>query len=182
MRPSAPPPTGQRIGLVDEQNPVEGLCHLVLHQFGCLADGASNQLRAIHLHQLVLAQQRQLVEQAADMAGDGGLARTGRPTEHHVKARIRDRQVAILLELDHPREIDQPADLQLYRVQADHRVNLVDDRLQIVAAATPSACGSCAVAPKSVLHQPLLIDRNPRSMALVIRLGACTSHSGCPCA
>ena len=75
----------ERICLVDEQDPTEGLADLLAGLLGRVTDVLPHQVGAFDLYQVALGQDAHFLEHLAHQAGDSGLAGARIAAEHHVQ-------------------------------------------------------------------------------------------------
>ena len=119
----------QAVGLVDEQHAAECALDHLRRLGGRLSHVARDQTGAVHLHQMTLGKDAQGAVDAGHHARDGGLAGAGIAGKHHVQRHVHGFQAVLLAQLVHRDHVDQVVDLALDAVQADQRVQL---RLQIL--------------------------------------------------
>ena len=121
----------ERVSLVNEEHAAQGGLNHFLRLKGGLAHIARHQARAVHFDQLALAQDADGRVQAADQAGDGGLAGAGVAEEDHVEAHRRDRKVVLLTELADLDKVDEVLDLLLHGLKAHQAVQLLHQLVEV---------------------------------------------------
>ena len=124
----------QAVGLVDEQDPVQGLVDLLVRLRAGLARVFGHQPGTVGLHEVSLGKNAHGAEDAADDPGHGGLAGTRIAAKHHVQAEGRFGQAGPLALLLDFQEVDQAADLLLDVVQPDQLVQLGQGLVDQLAA------------------------------------------------
>ena len=119
----------QAVGLVDEQHAAKGALDHLRRLGGRLTHVARDQAGTVHLHQLALGQDAQGAVDAGHHTRNRRLAGAGIAGKDHMQRHVHGFQAVLLAQLVHRDHVDQIVDLALDAVQADQRVQL---RLQIL--------------------------------------------------
>ena len=116
---------GQGVGFIDKQHAAHGLIDDLFGFDSGLADITGDQIAAIHLDQLALAEDAQRVENARHQPGDHGFARAGVAGKHHVQRQVALGQAMLLAQLGNFNPVHQLIHLLLHGGQADIAVELL---------------------------------------------------------
>ena len=124
-------PGGEGVGLVDEEHAAYGLFDDLAGAQRGLADVARHEPGAVHLYELALLERADGGVEPGEQSCHGRLAGAGVAGEHHVQAHRRAGQTRCLAQAADFYEVHQAANLALHALQADERVELGHELVEV---------------------------------------------------